>query len=1034
MSAGEVFWGGAPLGSMHPGFLDDGTARPFPLDQSFGSPISGLLDLPFAEGFTYLARITIYSPEKPGIDILNFSNNGYVDPTSGDVWEKVLVNPYSHSANMFTDGRVSGSSIPSIGEVKIVNTQGELDNIVDWGWNGATVEHFIGLKTDSFADNLFENVGTTIASGLEYNTTMMTLMMRDRRQLMDRDLQENEYKGLGWGLDFRNGEGADGIEFPPVEFSSFTIEFLARIDSFAGSGIHWFWGNSNGAVPAHDGMACWYDITADQLIFRFKDGTDSTNLTADNTEFLENTLHRVSMSHDGFLTGDSKLYIDGELVDTVSVPGTNTFQSYIDQQFGADIFGAGDQGQFMSDFRVWSTARTQEEIQELMFQEIDVPLAEPGLIYYYKMNEGAGTTTFNATNNTVSSDSLDLATSTYEISFGDNYDWEGDSDPSSLPNRNAICVEILAEIDSAPAGDAPIVAKKAGSGSGNAGWALYVDSSGFVNAVISDGTNQYSISYDVSVADSVARRYTLNLDPGVPFVQSPNGELHVDGFLIGIFNPSTGLTNTTTNSENCLVGGDWGGNEVDMKVTDIRVWERDRGMNLDTGNSRPDLIASWIWKQLDNSALVTEFPARLSNACHLYLCDEGTGTTITDTGNATAINGTLSNASAWTASGITVARNLTVNANSWSSTYEGTVDMAGKKKPLCYGEPYGAEFVLIDPKYLIYQFNDGESNALNELREGGSVLDLESDTTDIYRQTFSTEDYFTDLSRSLIRLKTEPAFPIDGDVEGLKLSGTYTNLPSDILRMVASRHGTITDPDDVETGSFNVLVQSDHDRPIGLQTGTSPVKKSKILDDIALSISATWGFTRGGSYRVGLISDPGGKAAATEIDASMVRNQGIKSILLPAPTWKQIVGYKKQWNLLDINDLTGQTNWTGTTGVGDVVAQLTTEFRTVSSKDDTILTIHPEAEPETIDTLLVTQEDAKWLADLRLILYGSVDQRFYELDLIAQMFKHEINDLVFFTFPRFNLDNGNTFRVMNVTENAGSSLGRERARVQIWRV
>lgn len=117
--------------------------------------------------------------------------------------------------------------------------------------------------------------------------------------------------------------------------------------------------------------------------------TTGTQVNA-NTVFSPNKWYHLAFVSDGVLL---KVYVDGELDVTLSMPGTPTpFKNDI------RICGAGTYLKaevMMSEIRFWTKALTQGQIRNNMF-EIN-PQSE-GLEGYWKLNEGEGITYNDATN------------------------------------------------------------------------------------------------------------------------------------------------------------------------------------------------------------------------------------------------------------------------------------------------------------------------------------------------------------------------------------------------------------------------------------------------------------------------------------------------------------------------------------------------------------------------------------------------------------------------------------------------------------
>lgn len=115
-------------------------------------------------------------------------------------------------------------------------------------------------------------------------------------------------------------------------------------------------------------------------------GTNSVSWTFDNSNFPLNTWHHVAFTADG---SNMRLYVDGILRSTSYNPNTNYGTSADLFHIGGTVWDAS--GNYYSgaidEVRVWSVARSQAEIQQLMNDEID-PTVEANLVAYYNFNQG----------------------------------------------------------------------------------------------------------------------------------------------------------------------------------------------------------------------------------------------------------------------------------------------------------------------------------------------------------------------------------------------------------------------------------------------------------------------------------------------------------------------------------------------------------------------------------------------------------------------------------------------------------------------
>ena len=109
-----------------------------------------------------------------------------------------------------------------------------------------------------------------------------------------------------------------------------------------------------------------------------------------NTDLRNNTWHHLAFVRDK-VNHKFIFYIDGEVELEVAGAGADiTFTTT--HRIGADNRGSGTpyfHGQ-MDELRIWSKARTQTEIQDNMYSELDG--TEVGLVACFNMNEGSGTT------------------------------------------------------------------------------------------------------------------------------------------------------------------------------------------------------------------------------------------------------------------------------------------------------------------------------------------------------------------------------------------------------------------------------------------------------------------------------------------------------------------------------------------------------------------------------------------------------------------------------------------------------------------
>ena len=140
---------------------------------------------------------------------------------------------------------------------------------------------------------------------------------------------------------------------------------------------------------------------ASEIYFAVEDQACGIGVTAANTVQAADWYH-IAGVFDGTQTGDAgrmQLYLNGQ-PETLSFIGTipaktegSTEPVLLALQSGiTNYFGDLE----MDEVRIWSVARTEAEIQANMYAT-DLSGTEPGLVAYYKCNDGAGSTATDET-------------------------------------------------------------------------------------------------------------------------------------------------------------------------------------------------------------------------------------------------------------------------------------------------------------------------------------------------------------------------------------------------------------------------------------------------------------------------------------------------------------------------------------------------------------------------------------------------------------------------------------------------------------
>lgn len=150
----------------------------------------------------WLAHLVIYDPALPGTRTLYFSSAGYVTGTTNlppggvahTAYEPRIKNPATLKRSCFGSGKTSGQSEVGYGALELVNNDGGLDTLTDYGLDGRPLTLILGTVTPGAAP-----VWTTVLTGTveqpEISWDSVTLRLRDRLAELDKPACPTTYAG-----------------------------------------------------------------------------------------------------------------------------------------------------------------------------------------------------------------------------------------------------------------------------------------------------------------------------------------------------------------------------------------------------------------------------------------------------------------------------------------------------------------------------------------------------------------------------------------------------------------------------------------------------------------------------------------------------------------------------------------------------------------------------------------------------------------------------------------------------------------------
>lgn len=171
------------------------------VDYALASPFSALIANQDADR-AYLIDCRPYDPINLTEVQVGFSVGLKRPILAGRAWPARIGTVVNSQVDLFGDDIGRGGS-SSFGVIELLIGDGDHDDILNYAWDGRQVNVLMGAE--GFDYSLFEPVFVGTAADIEYNDRKLSIILRDKSELLNRDIQENLYAGSG-GL-----EGGDDI-------------------------------------------------------------------------------------------------------------------------------------------------------------------------------------------------------------------------------------------------------------------------------------------------------------------------------------------------------------------------------------------------------------------------------------------------------------------------------------------------------------------------------------------------------------------------------------------------------------------------------------------------------------------------------------------------------------------------------------------------------------------------------------------------------------------------------------------------------
>jgi hypothetical protein len=357
------------------------------------------------------------------------------------------------------------------------------------------------------------------------------------------------------------------------------------------------------------------------------------------------------------------------------------------------------------------------------------------------------------------------------------------------------------------------------------------------------------------------------------------------------------------------------------------------------------------------------------------------------------------------------------SANLYAGTgdLEGTGDLKGKRKPVCFGFADNISPPLVIPSELVYQASDGPINAVAAVYDRGVPIAFAADhpTPAALRAATVPAGYFMACrAYGLFRLASAPAGTVTADIQGDTTGGVFARSTAQIIRRLLSRTGAVPDPAGLVVPSFDKLdAAQPSDVGYWLEPDSTATVRS-VIDELMAGIGAWGDFRRDGLFQVGRLEAPSGEPNAiyTNRDILSLRRSKLPSTLSPPP-WRFRCAWGRNW--------TTQTDVAGAV-LADRVVYLSQAVRIAASGDTALgqrlkATYALAQDPDPVQSYFRREVDAQNEADRLLKLY-SPTRALYSLGLKLQPLIHEIGDVIEVRDRRFDLPYGRLMRIVDISE------------------
>lgn len=329
---------------------------------------------------------------------------------------------------------------------------------------------------------------------------------------------------------------------------------------------------------------------------------------------------------------------------------------------------------------------------------------------------------------------------------------------------------------------------------------------------------------------------------------------------------------------------------------------------------------------------------------------------------------------------------------------DGRSGLKDREKPLSFGRVYHVPAVLVDPATLTYQVHDGAIEDVDVVYDAGLALTKVGGAP-------SAGQFSVDAAAGTFRLGASAAGTVTADVRGDKAGGVYVETVAGLIERLVTTRSSAQDPLAIDTAGFAAFATT-HDDRVGVWIREGKTL-GEVLDALADSVGAHYGFGRDGRMTIGRVEEPTDAAVAV-FDAFHVLD--LERLAVARPVWRQSVEYRRYWQPLDAASVAGAVD-------EEARADLTLPVRIEAVSDPAVRLRHPLSEDSVATTLLTEASSAAGEAMRLLSVFGPGRVAFRVL-LKTQAFALELGQTVTLAYPRHGLESGRNLVIVGMVEDS----------------